>query len=527
MSVSIRKFIHKTLSDIENEIISKQAYGLRILINVDGLSLLNAEWTEFNEQNLPVDLRDFSIVCICETNDNIINEENPIIHFKALTPQKLNEEELITYIEKKHEILWSKKSTNEPIFIMFSTPEFKAFQERAHSKITLLPFPIDTKNTQLPNQLQILHRTTEYDNEKQDGTNCLRTIARVFSGKFINSGSEFGPMIRYFGYSNEKKFVDESPFYKPQNFNQIYNKLINTDKPLLLTGFGLGTDFVGIKLLQKISNSVTNNKIFEIRVYSKDTLIDFINDFQMENLYGTSVILRDVFDPYGQLYNGHGTHDFTNSEYAHLLEKKENTKDSENYSLKKDIVVKSIKLNKSFEILFHQNGDIYNRMLKFFDGKNGNFLIITSQFDLKPKMISFYENYLEQDEAYFRKIIDTVSPLYNEGLTYHSKVSDKFFAKLKDDIEELTENDCENIQEGLRKAYDRFTKHKQIFRIAFATLFKYYVFEELGKLLVEQAASDMMMEIMLERLEERVAKISDIPEKYFNFLKNDSKAPSR
>jgi len=335
--------------------------------------------------------------------------------------------------------------------------------------------------------------------------------------KSIFNGYKYGPVISEKHYEHEKQFRDPSTFHKPKNFQEIFSSLTSRSKPLLLSGFGKGTDYVAVKLLQKAANLQPDNRIFEIKIYTKETINDFVNDFNTDKMHGVSVILRDIFDPFQQNYHSDGNRDYLKHRYCELVDKIE--KPESKFKIENPIISDELLHDRSLENFFQSTFDQIDRIFKFFDHQRGNFLIFTTQFDSHIKLKNFYQFYYgTEGSAAYDKLVNVTGRLFHHSVDYDDKLFERYFSDIMEDLTDIAEKDIKWIEKDLEKLYREFVFKEEHFRIGFGMSFRNYATADLKKFKTESGLEDSVLKDFLEQITRKLSLINQYMSNYFKFL---------
>lgn len=475
MFYSIQKEIYTQLTIIRDEYASEKFAGMRILIDLKDINDINSQW-----QTLKDNIRQFPIVCITNDilpfNENIYNLESENVFIaNTLALNYFSEKKFFKLVEGNWKVFWNN-DTSKPLLIKLCLSDFIALYQD-YPKLTVVPFySISEMDDLLKGKNINFHvlsdKPCDYDN-KLIGLQVLKTVTSCLSRlPEVDTHNNSAPRIIYNSYNINKDYARFSRFYQPKDISDASNELLN-DGRIMLYGFGSGTDYTGIKLLENISKK--KNPIFKIKVYSKAEISQFIDDYEQGELLCTSVVLRDLFDPFMHHIGEGNVYDFSNGDFNKLW-------NEEDAGIPGEVVKEFIMKDIVFTKLLHAKGKVFNDIISSLNGKNGNFLIITSQFDSKDNLIDYYKKILRND-AYLNDIIEIIKPMYGGNINLNEEIGDLVFNEMLCDIHDAIPNvnfTGEDINE-IKLSYQEMSNINKEFRIAYAMMFKTILFNTLDE----------------------------------------------
>jgi len=485
--------------------LSESKGGLRILIDRSGLQNLN------NDPDTSK-LRKLSIICVYPGSD--ASDKGQLqADFEAV---KLDELASITQLQNYIEVNWKLTPGEGLLYMTVSEYDLKGLISQNEAKVTVLPFPIQHESLKATSNSGQFHELYENGGDPKTGINYLKVLNRVLCRKLPIDKSDREPIITQLGYQHQVKFNLSKKFYKPNNFRTLEKKLIERSK-IILTGYGMGNDYAALKLLQSISHIKNEKKIYEVRSYSRDQLPTFVQDFDAENLHGASVILRDFFDPFLKTFNEDGTYDFEGSVFIKLV--KEYNKDANNAEralknpkrIPATKILNSMTADQALERIFRDE-----RIFDFFDGKSGNYLIITSQFDSDERIAAFYQRILKDHEIGRQMITAFGDKFFVQGLDYSKDPNtaksffNELFAEFAYRVDYSVEKGEKDDIEELFKSFLKFTPNSadkpEPFRVALAVLFRDVILKKIDGLLAKREF------------------VNEVKDEFFTGFKNDIRA---
>ena len=456
--------------------------NLRILVDEENLQHL----TDYLKSNgLATRLAPVSIVSISQENRLYEDDTIPISDYTQgsllLDLSLIDRFNLMLRLEQVWSFAKMHLNVVVPAVIKLGRNEF-GFLQAKDQKMHLVPYnltvPVGT-DTNLSNFPMLFAEGLGFQELVDKSNHALDLVGNIVAGhEWLSEFKYQGPSI----VRNGKLFrsdTEVSDFLEPKSFGEIQKAL--QFGPVLLSGFGRGTDLAAEQLLRSMDRSRDNEeRIFRIEEYSRNNLHEFFNRVMtsQEVFAGTSVILRDFFDPFPLSYDSHSVKVQGVGSVQNLLGGSKSGK-------RKDIEAIVRKFESSFQaaecpesISFEdyknlfRNEDFLNSLFDKFDGKTGNYLIFTTSFETGVDLEEFYRQYqLSEKVLLIDNFINKAQPFL---LEFDSKQANEWFEKMirKNILDDVSKESVSEVEQFLIDQFkDVVMSDSPDFRVALASLF--------------------------------------------------------